>query len=316
MGSLNVGVSVIGSHDSCHEDPSAAEGESGALRRHALLAGDRAGHGVVFDFICAKYLVSGTVKGMFMSTPPSDPEAEETPASSQDAAIHSSSPATNDCSLPQKTAGFHSFVRILSGGIANPGQIAEYIEMGNPVQYIDEFGRYFQLSSDDTRRTREAALADLVKLTQPYFERWSLEGFDGPQSHSSVHSDDIIFERNLYGIPTDRIEELQALRGKAPKDSGSSTEGSTPAGIARQMRSDHEIWSIAAALVKYLLQTNASLKRVEFDMLDQDHEHGMGILIKVLKSRTPLQTDEETISRHLRKAITIYKKQYSSAPNA
>jgi hypothetical protein len=243
-----------------------------------------------------------------MPIPPPDPNMSQTPTSSNDTAAPFSSPSVANSRTAPKTEDFYSFFTILSRGIASPAQIEEYIEKGNPLQFIDEFGRCFPLPSSDPSCTREAALIDLVKLTHLFLERWALENFDDP-----IHPDDIIFERKVYGVPKDKIPALQALRGELPTEAGySPTDESLKAGSARQMRKDHEIWSITAALIHYLLLTNSHLKGVVFDKLDQHHEHGLGTLIKILKSRTALKTDEETISKHLRKAIEMYKQQHSS----
>lgn len=199
-------------------------------------------------------------------------------------------------------SGFYSLFRILSGGIATPAQIAEYIETFKPVFFIDRFGRHWSVPGGDPRCSREAVWANLVELSRLYYQLWIFDLPNRSPSGDLLPEEDTFFEREVYGIPADHIETLIALHGDAP-----SEDTATP----REPRSDHQIWSISGALLKYLLMNNTALNTVRFETLDKPNNSDLGRVITAVISRAGLKTDRETVTKHLKKAVEIYKKEHN-----
>jgi len=229
------------------------------------------------------------------------PETPHTQSTTEKAAIPPEGQTTSSAPPGSKRSDFYSFFRILSGGIATPAQIAEYIENFKPVLFIDRFGRHWSVPGDDPRCSREAVWANLVGLSGLYYQLWIFDLPDRSPSGDLVPEEDTFFEREVYGIPADHMETLIALQGGTP---------SVGTAIPQELRSDHRIWSIAGALLKYVLMNNTALNTVNFDALDESNNRGLGKVIRTLKKKTDLNTDGETVAKHLKRAVEIYKKEH------
>ena len=250
-------------------------------------------------------------------------DTRQTDAPSTDTSGDSGRGPTVDTPTSSNKIEFYSFFSILSGGIATPAQIAEYIDKGLPLQFRDEFGRLRIIPGNDPRCTTNAAFVELTKLSRPYFEEWAFLPDDEVMSQEPFQPDDAVLEREAYGVAANYIEQLITMRGDTTDIAGSratevppsDAEGLTPAkGDSRALRSDHSLWLIAAALLKYLLMNNTALRDVQFERLDQSHDHGLGKIISQLKIKTGLTTDDKTISQYLRRAVELYKAKQHPTP--